>query len=120
MEKFIQEKDFFDVGTDEPNQDNQSNDLQDEAIKTSDILKLKILWSHLVYLYRVVRKLSVLNDAFEENFEEFQELFRVFRDFVINYEDYNDQTRKAFIDTFRKGFIDAIKHLKQTIISLGG
>jgi len=126
MERFIFEKDFFDLDTD--NQANNEMDAktdietsaEENVITTSDILKLKILWSHLVYLYRVTRKLAILNDSFETNFEEFQDLFRVFRDFVINYEDYSEQSRKEFIDIFRKSFIEAIKHLKQTILSIGG
>jgi hypothetical protein len=135
LESLLLEKDFFDTD-DSDTADKQDNkqtsgddlnlDLDDATtneaadIDHQEVLKLKILWANLLYFYRLTRKLYVINDRFEPVYEKFEDLFRVFRDFIINYEYFQPKERQQFITNFRKAFIETIKDLKVTIQRIGG
>jgi len=129
------EKDFFDTSDDtnetsekesktgdseEGGLDFESTEEQAENVDVSrqDILKLKILWANLIYLYKLSRKLALSDDRFEVVYENFQDLYKYFRDFIINFESFEPEKRKRFIEAFRKAFIETINEFKEKLDQL--
>jgi tRNA C32,U32 (ribose-2'-O)-methylase TrmJ len=131
------EKDFFDTEDDQPTDkgeeqkgtqsggdegglDFENVEQQAEAVDVSrqDVLKLKILWANLIYLYKLSRQLALSDDRFEPVYEDFQKLYKYFRDFVINFESFEPDKRKKFIEAFRKAFIETINEFKEKLDQL--
>ena len=114
---YLLEKDFFDVNDDKEQEENIEQGEPSE-IQVSEALQLRTLWSYLLYSYRLTRQLSYINDAFEPIYSTFKSLFRIFKDFVINYEEFTPDKRKEFLTEFRRVFIQTLKKLSTTLDSI--
>jgi len=127
---YLLEKDFFDVDDSDQNQDQSDNNDNDQSldfgdndnqngelsdVPLSETLQMRTLWAYLLYTYKLTRKLSNINDAFDPVYEKMKDLFQLFRDFVTNYEDIAPESRKKFLIGFRREFISTLKELKQKI-----
>jgi len=121
----LHEKDFFDFGEEENNKESNQNETQenqqDESLdqnKKHLTLQIKIIWGHLLYLYKVTRHLATYHDSFERVFDKFHDLFRIFRDFILNYESFTEEERLQFVKLFRQAFLKTIQDLMQELKKL--
>ena len=112
LKEFLHEKDFFDINDDNAIED-QSHALEEKEDSTDIHLKLqlKLLWSNTLYLYRLTRKLYMIDDKFESSFNRFNTIKKIFRDFILNMEDFSQEQKEKFVKLMRQALIESIRKL---------
>jgi len=93
----------------------QGQEQQVESVDIKDAFQLKVIFGHLSYMVKLSYKLLTYSKEFEDIYESYARLYRYFKDFVMNFEEFDDDKKKHLFQLFREALSLSYKALKQKI-----